>query len=326
LPEAIDAATRLALQLEQRGQTDDLLYQTLATMLDVMLSAEGRRNEARAWNGKLIAELERSGGDTTMGMSSARHNQAGHLYDAGEVRAALEVQRDLVDKIVAQQGVDTVAATSAHRLGLYQILVEESDDGMKWIDLGLQTALAQNDHRGQIGALLSRAWAHLERGRPGRALTDVQAAERLCRENPQENRVPLRSARLLRGGVLVAQHFPDAAIAEINAVLDEIGYPRQRVANQLAPMLTLKARAELEQGNAATALATARDALAVAEANAPQPDRSATVGDALIAIARAEQQLGNIDAARAAAQRAGAILSKAMGPGHSKVREANSLL
>ena len=326
LPEAIDAATRIALQLEQRGQTGDLLYQTLATMLDAMLSAEGRRNEARAWNGKLIAELERSGGDTTMGMSSARHNQASHLYDAGEVREAFEVQRSLVDKLVAQQGIDSVAAGSAHRLGLYGILVEESDEGMKWIDLGLNAAIDQNDHRGQIGALLSRARAHLERGRPDRALADVQSAENLCHENPQENRVSLRSAKFLRAGVRVAQHLPEAAVAEIDAVLGEIGYPRQRVANQLAPMLTLKARAEFELGRFADALATARDALVVAEANAPQPDRSAHVGDALILIARTEQQLGELEDARAAAQRADAILSKAMGPGHSKVREANSLL
>jgi hypothetical protein len=109
-------------------------------------------------------------------------------------------------------------------------------------------------------------------------------------------------------------------------VLGEVGYPRQRAAYQLAPMLMLKARAELERHDATKALAIAREALSAAEANAPHPQRSAAVGDALVIAARAERQLGDLQAARADARRAGAILSQAMGPDHSKVREASSLL
>lgn len=326
VPEAIDAATRVAQQIERRGATDDLLYQTLATMLDVMLSIEGRRNEARAWNEKLIAVLERTGGETTLGMSGARHNQASHLYDAGEVRAALNVQREMVERIVAQQGIESVVATSAHRLGLYQVVVEESDAGLAWIDRGLTAAAALDDHRGQIGALLNRARANLELGRGDRVLADVERAEAISQENPLENAVSLRIAKFLRAGLMLANGDPQAASIAIDEVLGELGYPDQRVAYQLAPMLILKARAELDRGDAAQALAIARDAVTVAEANAPNPERSATVGDALMIVARAERQLGDTLAARSDARRAGAILSEAMGPAHSKVREANSLL
>lgn len=322
LPEAIDSATKIATGMEARNATDDLLYQTLATMLDVMLGAEGRRNEAREWNRKLIAVHERMGGETTVGMSTARHNQAGHLYDAGEVRAALEIQRRVVDQLTAQQGIDSLAASYAHRLGLYQVHAEETDAGLVWLDRAVATAAAQNERRAQIGALLGRARAYVLLGRYDRVLTDVEAAERLTQDNPGENRVSLRAARYLRAEVLLAQGNPAAAIDEINPVLDEIGYPRARVANQLASMLTLKARAELALGRSAAALVTARDALQIAEANAPQPERSATVGGAFMVMAEAQRAAGDAEGARASAKHAAVALAGGLGPDHSATRAA----
>ncbi len=159
---------------------------------------------------------------------------------------------------------------------------------MVWIDRGLDAATALGDLRGQIGALLSRARANLELGRIDRVLADVQRAEELCRGNPRENRVCLRFAKFLRAGAMVAKGDPDLAIALIDEVLREIDYPRQRVASQLAPMLILKARAELDRRHPGEALAVAREALKVAEANAPHPERSVSVGDALMIIARAQ--------------------------------------
>ncbi|MGH8175489.1 MAG: protein kinase domain-containing protein [Steroidobacter sp.] len=321
LPEAIESATKIARLIEARNETDDLAYGTLTTMLQVMLGAEGRRREAREWNRRLLAVIERSEGGSSLSMSNARTHEASHLHDAGEIRAALNVQRAVVERIASQQGVDSVPASFAHRLGLYQIRIEETDAGLVWLDRAVAASAARNERRVQIGALINRAQAHLLLGRLEGVLADIEAAERLAEGNPDEHRAALRDARFIRSQLLVARGKPAAAIGELDAVLAEIGYPGKRVANQLAPMLILKARAQLSLGRNSAALTTARDALAIAEANAPQPDRSAIVGAALMTIAAA-QRADDGASARAAAKRASAALSNGLGPAHSETRAA----
>jgi tetratricopeptide (TPR) repeat protein len=322
LPGAIDAAGRIAAMLEQRNQTDDLLYQTLSSMLDVMLSLEGRRNEAREWNRKLIETLQRLEGDTTISMSTARHNQAGHLYDAGEVRAAFDVERKLVEAIVRQQGMDTLTAAYAHKLGLYQVVVEESDAGFSWLDHAVDSAGASGEIRSQIGALLSRARASLVLRRDQRVLEDLAAAEKLARGHPGENAAPLRSVKLIHAELLEAQGDFRGSLAQVEAILAEIGFPKVRVANQLASMLTLKARAELALGRTDAALATARDAVSIARDNAPNADRSAHVGAALMALAQVQRANGDREAAQATARTAAAAFGGGLGPQHSLTRAA----
>jgi hypothetical protein len=151
---------------------------------------------------------------------------------------------------------------------------------------------------------------------------DIEAAERLARANPGENVVPMRDARLIRAEWLLARGDAAAALREIEINFKEIGYPRQRVANQLALMVLLKARAELTLAQPGAALSTARDALAIAETNAPKPEQSAIVGAALMVIAHASRALGDEQGALASAQRAAAALSNGLGREHSETRAA----
>jgi len=322
LPEAIDEATRIAGLFEQHNQTGDLGYRTIVTMLDVMLSLEGRRNEARMWNARYVQTLERFGDASGVAMTNARHHQAGHLHDAGESRAALEVQRKAVEHVAAQQGLDSVRPVFASRLGFLQVRIQESDEGFEWLDRAVASAARVENHGAHIVALLNRARANVLRGRLDRVPGDIEAAERLARANPGENVVPMRDARLIRAEWLLARGDAAAAIREIEINFKEIGYPRQRVANQLALMVLLKARAELALDQPAAALSTAGDALAIAETNAPNPEQSATVGAALMVIAHASRALGDEQKAQASAQRAVAALSNGLGPEHSETRSA----
>jgi eukaryotic-like serine/threonine-protein kinase len=305
LPEAIEAATKIARLMEAGDATNDPGYLSLATMLQVMLAAEGRRHEAREWNRRSIAAIERSEGRSSLSMSNARRHEASHLYDAGEVRAALDLQRTVVEQITAQQGVDSVPASFADPLGLYQVRVEETDSGLAWLDRAVTASAARNYQRVQIGALLDRAQARLLLGRVAGVPGDVEEAERLARNNPAEHSAALRSARFIRAQLLVKRGEQAAAIRELDGILEEIGYPRNRVANQLGPMLTLKARAELALSRNAAALATARDAHAIAQANAPYPERSANVGAALMVIAEAQRASGEVGGGASNRQKCG---------------------
>lgn len=323
LPDAIEAAKKVATLIESANQTDtDLTYQTVTSMLDVMLSQEGRRREAREWNQRAIASLERTGSADTMSMSTARHNAATHLNAAGEPRAALAMERAVVEQITKQQGVDAIPSQLSSRLGFYVVRVEESDEGFKLIDRAVSASAEQDNKNAQIGALLTRAHARLTRGHLDAAIEDVQKAETLAQENADENRDALRWSRFIRAHVLAARAQYMPAMDMINALLEDLGYPRARIANRLAPLLTLKARTELALGRTDAALATARDALAIAETNSVQPERSADVGAVLMVIANAQRAAGDEAGARASAQRAVPALSTGLGPNHSETRAA----
>jgi serine/threonine-protein kinase len=323
LPGAIEAAAKIGRLMEDSGSTDDPNYTTIATMLQVMLAAEGRRHEAREWNRRYVAALERWEGGSNLAMFTAQRFEASHLYDAGEIRAALEVQRGAVEHIAAQQGgSDSVPAGFAHPLGLYQVRLDETDAGLVWLDRGVAKSAAENQRRVQIAALLNRAQAHLLLGMLDRVLTDVESAELLTQENPREHGDALRGARFIRAQLLAGRGEPGAALAELDGILAELGYPQKRVANRLADILTLKAREELALGRNSAALITARDAYAIAVANAPHPERSASVGAALMAIAQAQRASGDAEGARASAKRAAAALSIGLGPDHSETRAA----
>ncbi len=323
LPEAIDAATKVAGIIEAAHKTDeDLSYQSVTSMLEVMLGQQGRRREAREWNARAIAALERSGREDTMSMSNARHNQATHLYNGGEVRAAFDQEHALVERLIAQQGLESVPAPFANRLGVYQTRIEGTDAGFVWLDRAVATATSLNNRLDQIGALLGRAQGHVLMGRLDTVEQDIAAAERLAQDNPGENRDYMRAARFIRAQALLMRNQPAAVVTQIDSILGEVDYPRQRVASRLAPMLTLKARAQLALGHNDAALSTARGALAVAEAVATKPEQSADVGGALMVVAQSQRASGDINGARASAQRAAISLAGGLGADHPEARIA----
>jgi len=323
LPEAIEAATKVAGIIEAAQKTDDdLAYQSVTSMLEVMLGQEGRRREAREWNARAIGALERSGREATMSMSNARHNQATHFYNGGEVRAAFEQERALVEQLAAQQGIDSVPAPFGNRLGVYQTRIEGSDAAFVWLDRAVATASSLNNRLDRIGAYLGRAQGHVFLGRLDGVEQDLAAAERLAQDNPGENRDYMRAVRFIRAQMQFARAEYAAVVQEIDAILADVDYPRRRVASRLAPMLILKARAELALGRKEAALATARDALSIAEGVATKPDESADVGGALMVMAQSQRAAGDIAGARASAQRAALSLAGGLGPDHPETKAA----
>jgi hypothetical protein len=255
-------------------------------------------------------------------MMRALHHQAGYLYDEGEVAAALDVETRVIDKVAGQEGADKIPAAFAHRLGLLKVRLQETEDGLEWIDRAIARAMSTEGPRVHIAALLARARANLFLNRTERVLADIEAAERLAQPSADGNRDLLRSALLLRADFYLAGGEAARALQEIDALLTEIGYPNKRVANQLALMVITKARAQLELGDGAAALGTAQDALALARANAPNPERSATVGAALLTLAEAQRASGDQQAALASARLAASALAIGLGPNHSETRAA----
>ncbi|HUN73349.1 MAG TPA: protein kinase [Steroidobacteraceae bacterium] len=321
---AIRVASDTARMLEVANSRMAPEYDTAASMLVIMLGQDGRNREALDWNRQLIAAIGRSEGDHTLRMNGALHNQAAMLAEGGDLRGALEVQRKLVQGIVAQQGVQSVPAAMLNKLGFYQVRVEETGEGLTWLDRAVAAAAAHGNQPAEIGALLNRASAQALLGHAPQARADLADAERLARPEPQDNRDALRAIRMVRAQLLLAEN-PAAALELIDPLLAELDYPRQRTARRLAPLLTLKAQALLALNRRAEALATAGQGLEVAESQAEAADRSAYVGEALMTLARVQRASGDRVSALRSAQRAERALSASLRGDHSETRAAAAL-
>lgn len=322
LPEAITAAEKLAAYMEATNNTDDLLYGSLISMLDVMLASEGRRAEARVWNGKRIERFRAMGNESGMGMLATLHNRAGHVYAGGEALAALEIQTKVVDQLARQEGEDSVPVAYALRLGFLKVRIHETEEGLEWLDRAIDYAVKTEGRPTHIAGLLARARANLILNNVDRALADVDAAERLALPDPDGNRLWLRMARSIRADAYLATGDAKRALQSIDEVLADIGYPATRVADQLSSLVITKARAHLALGGTAAALAAAQDALALATIDSPYPERSATVGAALYMLAQVQRAIGDHDAARDSAQRAAVALAAGLGTDHTETQAA----
>ena len=319
--DGIAAATRVANGMEARSETSEIGYVTATSTLELMLGDAGRHRDALEWNRRGSTANVRAGRGETMSQYLGRHNEANHRYELGQPRSALEIQRAIVQRIAAQQGDDGVPATLLLRLGFYEVRVAETPPGLELLDRGV-AATAVQSNRSHVKALLDRASANLWLDRLGPASSDLTEAERLLAQNPIDMHDHVRAARLLRAQWHFAREQPAAALAKIDDLLEDVGYPGTRVANRLPSMLTLKARAELALGRSAAALRTANSAVEIAAVMSLEANRSASVGAALMALAETQRALGDSANAAAAARHAAETLAAALGPGHSETQAA----
>lgn len=322
LDEGVVAARGIAELMEANGLQSDVKYNSVVSMLEIMLSDSGHLPDALAWNKRGTEALEKSGRGDTLSMSGNRHNQASYLLSMGEVRAAYDIEKAVVDKIVALQGADSVPSASALLLGATQVRLEENDAGMAWIERAAESSRKGGFRMGEIAGLIYRARAEVQLGRLGKVAAQLDQAERIANENPQGYARPLQAVHVIRAQFLLAQQSPAPALAEIEKLFGMLDYPRDRSSDRLASALTLQARALTALGRPADALASAREALAFAEAQALAPDQSADAGAALLAMAEAQRAQGDLAGARVSAGRAGKALTHSLGPGHSLTRAA----
>ncbi|HUQ09670.1 MAG TPA: protein kinase [Steroidobacteraceae bacterium] len=315
-------AREVARLMEANDLQTDVKYNSVVSMLENMLSDSGHLREALDWNRRGTEILAKAGRENTYSMSGNRHNQASYLLSMGDVRSAYEIEKAVVAEFVAQQGIEGVPIQSALLLGVLQVRVEETDAGLEWIERAGAQAAKQGFRPGQIGAVVYRARCLVQLGRTEGVAAQLDEAERMAAQDPQAFARMLQAIHQTRARLLLARHDAAAALAEIDVLLAAMDYPRRRDDDRLAATLTLRAQAQAESGRQADALASARDALAVAESQAPESGGSANVGGALMVIADIQRAQGDEAGALASATRAARALELSLGPGHSETRRA----
>ena len=214
--DGIAAATRVADGMKARGETSELNYITVTSTLEMMLGDAGRYREALDWNRRGSVASEQAGRGETMSQHVARHNEAKHRYDLGAPRAALEIQRSIVQRIAAQQGDDGVPPSLARQLGLLEVRVEETAAGLALLDRAVAMTAVQNS-RSHVRALLDRAVRESMAWSSRSGSQDLTEAERLLAQNPTDAHDYVRAARLLRAQWHFARGEPAAALTRIDA-------------------------------------------------------------------------------------------------------------
>jgi serine/threonine-protein kinase len=325
LDAGVATARDVAQLMEKNGLQYDIKYNSVVSMLEIMLADSGHLREALDWNRRATAVLVHSGRDATMTMSGNRHNQASYLLSFGDVRAAYQTEKTMVDELVAQQGVASVPIASALLLGATQVRIEETDAGLVWIDRAAASAEQEGFRAGQIGALTYRARAELLLGKPDKVPAELEQAERMANEDRQAYSRALQAIHQIRAQWLLVRKDAAAALTEIDALLAALDYPRQRGSDRLAAALITRATAQSMLGRQSEALASASEALAVAESQELKTDQSVDVGAALMAMAAAQSAQGDAQGARASAARAANAFAWSLGPSHSETLRAAAL-
>jgi len=310
--ERINQAIVLQEQLDRTDQT----YRSLLSHAQVLYLHAGRPQDAWAVIEKTLAVLQATDAQNNQARSGALHNQAVALGQMGEVSAALGREKEAFDLVSTDNS--GLPAEPAMAIGLGRLLtrLNRAGEAEVWGERALASARSGGNVGVQVFALATLAEAEERLGRHARAAAFAHdAADLIDPESDPRLRAAVAYARTF---LALARSQPQEAQAAVASLLQTIGYPDSAkvLAFQSADLqLLLAARVALKAENATDAARLSTEALELATGVARDPQRSATVGEARLLLARARyaqhDRTGARQAIRGAAQALGAGLSAA---------------
>jgi serine/threonine protein kinase/tetratricopeptide (TPR) repeat protein len=323
----LDTAAALLVRargmLDQSGSVHGLQYNAVLTDLGGIYFRTGRYREALGINESTAAALDRNGRGGTLARVTLTVNRASLLYRMGEIQQAEEVGREALRRLESASETERATSIPAIRYAATLNRLERTGEALQL----LRTALDQTQVQG------NEFWGAQARYQLGRAQIAAQdythAAQRLeeadaiWRMNSGAN--VDRLADLIRSRAeleLARGRFTDAE-AHIDKSLAMFGYPAESKTPEFPAALTLASRIYLgSKPEQAETFAVA--ALRISESMARNPDHSADVGEALLALSAAQKARGDASA-RGSARRALQALSHSLGETHRLTRQAREL-
>jgi serine/threonine-protein kinase len=310
--ERINQAIVLQEQLDRTDQT----YRSLLSHAQVLYLHAGRPQDAWAVIEKTLAVLQTTDAQNNQARSGALHSQAVALGQMGEVSAALGREKEAFDLVSTDNS--GLPAEPAMAIGLGRLLtrLNRAGEAEVWGERALASARSGGNVGVQVFALATLAEAEERLGRHARAAAFAHdAADLIDPESDPRLRAAVAYARTF---LALARSQPQEAQAAVASLLQTIGYPDSAKVHafQSADLqLLLAARVALKAENATDAARLSTEALELATGVARDPQRSATVGEARLLLARARyaqhDRTGARQAIRGAAQALGAGLSAA---------------
>jgi eukaryotic-like serine/threonine-protein kinase len=320
------AQIQKAIALQEQMDRTDLTYRSLLSHAQSFYLRAGRPQDAYAVIEKTITSLKETDAQNTEALSGSIHNAAVALSQMGEVSEALKQEREALRLTVGDDPSRSVNPVVANVLGRLLTRMNQPSEGASWSNRSLTDARADGNVSAQIYALAALAEALAINGQVERAMAAAQAAA----DQVGDSSEPRLRTVVDRARTCVALAGSDLAGAQAAAasLLNDVGYPDPTKVHR-APsgdlQLMLAARVALRVQRARDAVELSTEALDLATHMARDPQRSATVGEARVLLARAREAQGDRPGARAAIQGAHDALSSGLAADHPLTREAAAI-
>jgi eukaryotic-like serine/threonine-protein kinase len=320
--ERIDAA----LALQEKIDRTDRTYRNLLSHAQILHLYAGRPKEAYAIIQKTLRVLEETDAQNTATISATTHNEALALNQMGEVRAAMEREREAIAVTTGNDPSRPISAPMAQTLGRLYTRMNQPAEGEAWARRALAGTRAGGYVGAQIVALGTLAEAQARGGHLDQAASTAAEAARLMGVDSD----PRERVAAARAQAVVAMMRKDVKGAQAAAadLLRALGYPdkeKVRSSQTSDSQLLLASRIALSAGELSLASDLAGDALEIAGTLARDPQHSANVGEARLLLARVQQSQGKLGDARASIRGAAAALSVGLAPDHPLAIEAANL-
>ncbi len=322
---AIAAGTEAAEILEASDQFLTLPFYSVSSLLAMLHAENLELSEAMRWNRACIESLERGGRSRTEQMAGARANRSQILGAAGEWRAALALQRETLESFYPDAPDSALHPFDLSWIGTGLLETGDAAASLPWFRRAETRAQETGSETHLLRAQADEARAQLALGNLEQARRAVAAVALHTALGTELHRATLVSAQLTSAETALAAGDAAAADRAFAALLAKLGYPETRKARGLVRALEGRSASALAAGSAASATRWAEEARAAATAIALDPEQSADVGDAWLALARAQAAAGNTRTARRAAAHAARVLSAGRGANHPSTRAARSL-
>lgn len=303
--------------LEKSGYTKGNVYAGILSMLAGYNGEAGNVLRAHHYAVKLVELDKRLGRQDSMPGLIARGALATIFRELGQVKRAASMH---------EEAAADHAATGPGKM-LYGELLSRLGRPEEAVSL-LRDALEEIDRSGhevfRVRARLALTEGLLAAGDFGDAEQTLQDAATLMLADELKYDRRLIDAHRLRAGILLGQERLDEAEAEL-------AHARKRHADGKhgdlaeARLLLLVSRLQLARARPGEAAAAARAALELFESITLEPEQSADVGEALLALALAQLAMDDGNAARQSLARASLSLHNGLGADHSLTLMAGTL-
>jgi eukaryotic-like serine/threonine-protein kinase len=319
------AAARLAsarARLEDSGTIHGLQYNSVLTDLGGIYFRTGRYKDALAINESTAAALDRNGRGGTLARVTLTVNRASLLYRLGEIRLAEATGREALDRLQSASDAERATPIPAIRYATTLIRLDRTHESLELLATSLEQTQAQGNEFWGAQARYALGRALIAQRDFDHARQRLDEVDALWAANAATNVDRLADLSRTRAELELARNHPDEAVAHVDKSLTMFGYPTESRTPDYPAALTLASRIYMRIARPDQAQTFATAALRITESVARNPAQSADVGEALLALAAAQDAKGDRIGARNSAQRALEALSHSLGSGHPLSKEA----
>ena len=314
-PDSSVALLRRAVAIAE-ASGDETIRRQMANDFANALRAMGRTREASVYYRQNLESFERAGYAGTEVVPNIMSFLTSALFELGEVVTADSVVQSTIEHHESIHGPGSAGSTLTFLHGLSKLRLGEIDSADIWFARALRdTTQGAGGLRGWFPPALAQL--RLEQHR----LAD---ARRAIAELPTGTLTRSANAAWFNAWLRREEGDAKGALAQLEAALQTLLGDRPKPLPALAPSLVVAAEWSLEAQTPQAADSLARLARDAAAVDSLALERSAYAGRAELVRARALLQLGQTDAARAAAARAVTALSNGYGPTNPRARAAQA--